>query len=153
MHTIKPSKFLVANHLLGPSYISGDSALAHYGLIPESVFETVSMTSKASRNFNTVMGVFSYTHLALPFGISQTALPENQFALIASPEKALLDKIITTSGALFRSIAAAKTYLLENLRMDKEALKNLDTQQMKEWLNNAPKQESLSLIIQSISQL
>ncbi|WP_218127827.1 hypothetical protein [Niabella drilacis] len=114
------------------------------------------MTTKASRNFNTVMGVFSYTHLALPyyaFGIIQTALPENQFALIASPEKALLDKIITTSGALFRSIAAAKTYLLENLRMDKEALKNLDTQQMREWLHNAPKQESLSLIIQSISQL
>ncbi len=37
--TIKPATFLIANHLLGPSYVSLDSALSYHGLIPERVFE------------------------------------------------------------------------------------------------------------------
>ena len=35
---------LIANHLYGPSYVSMESALRFYGLIPERVFNTVSMT-------------------------------------------------------------------------------------------------------------
>ena len=34
----KISKELVANHLLGPSYISLESALAYYGIIPERAY-------------------------------------------------------------------------------------------------------------------
>lgn len=30
-----PERFLIANHLHGPSYVSSDSALSHWGFIPE----------------------------------------------------------------------------------------------------------------------
>src|SRR5438105_879360 len=43
--------FLLANHILGPSYVSFDSALSYYGLIPERVFEISSATTKSSRRF------------------------------------------------------------------------------------------------------
>ena len=35
----KPEPFLLANQIMGPSYVSVDSALAYYGLIPERVYE------------------------------------------------------------------------------------------------------------------
>lgn len=63
----KPDVMLVANHLLGPSYVSVETALSYYGLIPERVYETSSMTTKASRSFNTAMGLFTYTRLPLPY--------------------------------------------------------------------------------------
>ncbi|PZR01182.1 MAG: hypothetical protein DI539_28700, partial [Flavobacterium psychrophilum] len=34
-----PEKLLLANHLWGPSYVSSDSALSHWGMIPERVYE------------------------------------------------------------------------------------------------------------------
>jgi hypothetical protein len=46
--------------------------------------------------------------------------------MAASPEKALFDKIVTTSGILVRSGEAARQYLVENLRMDEPALRKLD---------------------------
>jgi predicted transcriptional regulator of viral defense system len=35
----KPEPFLLANHILGPSYISLETALAYHGFIPERVYE------------------------------------------------------------------------------------------------------------------
>jgi predicted transcriptional regulator of viral defense system len=152
----KPEPFLIANHLLGPSYISLDSALSYYGLIPERVYEISSVTPKARRKFTTTMGVFSYTHLTLPwysFGIRQLKLSDEHYVLIASPEKALFDKVITTSGVILRSIKSAESYLVENLRMDEEDLKNFNTAAMSSWLNDAQKKDSLSLIIKYIESL
>ena len=45
---------LIANHIYGPSYVSMESALRYYGLIPESVYLTRSMTLKRSKEFNGV---------------------------------------------------------------------------------------------------
>ena len=47
------------------------------------------------------MGRFTYTRLPLPYyayGIRQIKLAEDGFALVASPEKALCDRLITTRG-------------------------------------------------------
>ena len=152
----KPEPFLLANHILGPSYISLDTALSYYGLIPERVYEVSSVTTKASRKFSTPMGLFSYTRLRLPyysFGIRQTKLSDDQYVLIASPEKALFDKVATTSGMVFRSPKNAASYLLENMRMDEDGLKGLDTTTMAEWLPDAPKKNSLSMVIKMIKNL
>jgi len=97
----KPDTFLIANHLLGPSYVSVETALSFYGLIPERVYEISSMTTKAPRSFKTTVGRFTYTRLPLPhysFGLNMLQLPSNQYAIVASREKALCDKIVTTSG-------------------------------------------------------
>lgn len=152
----RPSSFLLANHIFGPSYVSLDAALAYHGLIPERVFETSSVTTKAGRMFDTPLGIFSYTHLPMPyytFGIRCLKMAEDQYAMVASPEKALTDKIVATSGIIIRSQKAAAEYLLENLRIDDDHLKTLDTKMMSDWLSDAPKKASLSLAIKMINNL
>jgi len=152
----RPESGLLANHIFGPSYVSMESALSYYGLIPERVYEIASMTTKASKVFSTPVGIFTYTHLPLPyyaFGLNMVRLSENQRAIIASPEKALCDKIIGTAGILLRSTAQASAYLIENLRMDEIALKGMNTKAMNTWLGAAPKKESLTMMIKMIQNL
>ncbi|WP_259065779.1 type IV toxin-antitoxin system AbiEi family antitoxin domain-containing protein [Mucilaginibacter sp. X4EP1] len=152
----RPENPLLANHLLGPSYVSIDSALSFHGLIPERVYSVTSMTTKASRDFDTPIGLFTYMNLPLPyyaFGINMVRLTSEQYAMIASPEKAICDKIVNTSGLILRSISNAGNYLLDNLRMDEEILKALNTQMMREWLPDAPKKESLNFVIRLIESL
>jgi len=151
-----PEPFLLANHIFGPSYVSMETALAHHGLIPERVFEIASATIHASRKFVTSAGTFTYTQLPLPyyaFGLRSEKLADGQYAMMATPEKALFDKIITTSGLLFRSKKAAREFLLENLRIDEEDLKRLDVQQMTGWVNESMKSKSLSMMIDAIKEL
>jgi hypothetical protein len=151
-----PEMFLIANHILGPSYISLDSALSYYSLIPEQVFETSSVTTKKSRDFFTPKGTFSYTLLPLPyyaFGIKTMALSNHQYVLMASKEKAIFDKIVCSAGIILRSSVAAYQYLVENLRVDETQLKNLDTKEMKSWLSEAPKKESLLMVLKMIDNL
>ncbi len=152
----KPETFLLANHILGPSYVSVETALSYHGLIPERVYEIVSMTTQAPRKFNTPLGTFTYTRLPLPyyaFGIRSEKLADDQYAMVASPEKALCDKIITTSGLLFRSRKAAKEFLLENMRMDEDALRQLNAKEMMTWIKGSLKEESLSMVVNVIQEL
>jgi hypothetical protein len=154
--TSKPENGLLANHIYGPSYVSMDTALAYYGLIPERVYEIASMTTKASREFKTPAGIFTYTHLPLPyyaFGLNRVRLSSEQHAIIASPEKALCDKIVSTSGILLRSTAQASAYLLEDLRMDESSLKGLDHEMISSWLADAPKKDSLIMVVKMIQNL
>jgi len=156
LNTGKPESFLLANHISGPSYVSLESALSYYGLIPERVFEVASMTVKASRKFITPGGVYSYTRLPLPyyaFGIRHQSLTDEQQVLIASPEKALADKIVTTSSVILRSKNDVLSYLVEDLRMDESSLKGLNTRDIAGWLPDAPKKDSLSMVIKTINSL
>jgi hypothetical protein len=151
-----PEPFLLANHILGPSYVSVETALSYYGLIPERVYEIASMTTQAPRKFNTPLGAFTYTRLSLPyyaFGLRSEKLADDQYAMVASPEKALCDKIVTTSGLLLRSRKAAKEFLLDNMRMNEEGLRQLNTKEMTTWINGSPKEESLSMIVNAIQEL
>ena len=70
---------------------------------------------------------------------------------MASPEKVLLDKTITTSGKIIRSNKAAIAYLLDDLRMDETDLKTFDLKAMNSWLGSAPKKESLQIITNTIA--
>ena len=156
LHAGKPEPILLANHILGPSYVSTDTALAYYGLIPERVFEISSMTTKASRDFSTPMGLFTYTKLPLPyysFGIKQEKVSDDQYAMMASREKALFDKVVTTPGLILRSKKSIADYLFEDLRMDEENLKGLDTNAMKLWLPDSPKKNTLLLMINMLQTL
>ncbi len=46
------SRELAANHLYGPSYVSLESALSFYGLIPEKVYAVRSVTTRLSKEFS-----------------------------------------------------------------------------------------------------
>ncbi|MBB6238623.1 hypothetical protein HDC90_003265 [Pedobacter sp. AK013] len=152
----RPESALLANHILGPSYLSMESALAHYGLIPEKVFAVTSMTTKASRKFQTNIGLYTYTNLSLPyyaFGLATVSLSKDQQAIIAIPEKALCDKIATTAGITLRSRSSARDYVFGNLRMEEEDLAKFDLNVMLSWLENAPKRESLEMLIKMIEKI
>jgi hypothetical protein len=152
----KPEPFLVANHLWGPSYVSLDAALSYWGLIPERVYEISSMTTKTSKSYKTPLGRFRYFHAPLPyysFGIKSVELTPRQVALIASPEKALCDKIITTSGILLRSTRQVREYIIEDLRIDEEMLRKLDLGAISTWIKDAPKKKSLSMLVDTIARL
>jgi hypothetical protein len=73
--------------------------------------------------------------------------------MVASPEKALFDKIITTSRLLIRSKKTAREFLLENMRMDEEALKKLNRKEMTSWIKGSLKEESLSMVVNAIQEI
>jgi len=153
---ITPEPFLIANHLYGPSYISQDSALFHWGLIPERVFEISSVTPKISKRFMVQNVVYSYTHLPIayyPLGIQSLSLTKTQTVLIAGPEKALCDKVITTAGINLRSRKQALAFLVEDLRMEEVQLRELNTTEMTSWLPVCPKRKSIQLLIETLSVL
>ncbi len=91
----KPHPFVVANYLVRASYVSNQSALAHYGLIPENVIQTISVTAKRPGTWETPLGTFHFYHIkpALLRGYRMIELGGDQQALIATPEKALLDLV------------------------------------------------------------
>lgn len=55
-----PSKPFIANKLYEPSYLSLDFALSYHRIIPENVYEMTSITSKATRTFETLGQIYSY---------------------------------------------------------------------------------------------
>lgn len=151
-----PHVFVVANHLRGPSYVSLESALSYWGLIPERVIEISSVTIKTSKIYKTAVGRFSYTTLPplyYSFGIKRVYLTSAQTAMMASPEKAICDKIVTTAGVVWRSPAAAHDFLVEDLRIDAERLKTLDRKMICSWLMNAPKENSLHMMVKMLEKL
>lgn len=152
----KPTNILLANHLWGPSYVSLETALSYWGLIPERVYEISSVTMKISKTYQTPIGRFSFQHAPIPyysFGIKRIQLSKKQVVLMASQEKALCDKIIMTSGVFLRSIQQTMNFLLEDLRLEEDALRELSLQDIHSWLNDAPKSTSLSILIKTIEQL
>jgi predicted transcriptional regulator of viral defense system len=124
------SREVLANMILGPSYVSLDYALHYYGLIPERVETVTSVTSGRNRQFSTPVGLFTYRGIpgsAYPVGIDQVEIEGRRF-FIATPEKALCDKLYDARGIDIRSRSALKEYLFVSLRIDAEELQKLDTQ-------------------------
>ena len=123
------SKALIANHIYGPSYVTSDWALNYYGIIPERVYTVLSGTLKRSRKFDTQMGNYEYMHLPddyFSIGINQETEGMEYSFLIASPEKALCDKIISTNRLRLQSLKAVKEYLEDDLRCDFSVLSGID---------------------------
>lgn len=55
-----PPEPFIANKLYEPSYLSLDFAMSYHGIIPENVYEITSITSKATRTFETLGQIYSY---------------------------------------------------------------------------------------------
>ena len=93
--------FSVANALKKASYVSLQSALAHYGMIPEYVPVTTSVTTGRPEELETPAGRFQFRHVAsrLFQGFAETEVSPGEFALLASPYKALVDLLYLTPGS------------------------------------------------------
>lgn len=82
----------VANKMYQPSYVSLETALAHYQIIPEVVYGTTSITTKAPREFETPIGNFTYQHIKTEAFTGYRLQEIDRYkALYAEPEKALAD--------------------------------------------------------------
>lgn len=92
---VYPHPFLVANRLVPGSYVSLQAALGNYGLIPEAVFMTTSVTRGRPGHWDTPLGSHDFRHLQsdLFHGFRRTAVAAGQEALLATPEKSLLDLV------------------------------------------------------------
>lgn len=89
---------LIANRLYGPSCVSLDYALAWHGLIPERVVEITSVCTDRGRKVENSLGRFSY--VAVPESLFSQGLTieteGNQHFWLASPTKAVCDKVLLT---------------------------------------------------------
>lgn len=88
--------FGLAQSILGPSYISLESALAYHGWIPEAVYTISSVAAKRSREFHTPLGLFSYTRVpqtTLFAGVQREQLSNALTCFVAAPLKALADYV------------------------------------------------------------
>ena len=152
----QPNSFLIANHLRGPSYVSLETALSYWGLIPERVYEIASVTLKNTIEYNTPVGRFSFHYAPSPyysFGIKSIKLSDKQKVLVATKEKAICDKIIFTKGLTLRSTKQVKEFLMEDLRIERGELKKLNAELIELWIENAPKKSSIIKLIKTLKML
>jgi hypothetical protein len=119
----------IANRLYAPSYVSFDYALSYYGLIPERVYEVTSATLYAKKVFETPFGRFAYRPIpmgAYALGVDWLYDEQDGGKFIATPEKALCDKIRGDRGVGRLGHEKMIDYLLYDLRIEQEALLELD---------------------------
>jgi len=144
------SKELIANHLYGVSYISLETALSYYGMIPERVYTVRSMTTKRSKTFSSPLGNFEYKTVSVDYfciGLQQETI-KNQYAfLIATPTKAVCDMIVSTPNLRLQSVKAMQSYLTEDLRIDFDTLNTLDKDIVGQCVEVGKKKGELGLLL------
>jgi hypothetical protein len=149
VHNQEISRELVANNLYSPSYVSLESALAYYGLIPERVYVMRSVCTKMRKQYDTPLGNFEYIKVPknyFPIGIRQEIINNSYAFLIASPEKALCDMILTTPNLRLQSVKAMREYLVEDLRIDYSAVERWDLEVVRKCAEVGRKKGELRLL-------
>jgi len=117
--------FELAQRILGPSYLSLESALAHHGWIPEAVYTITSVSQARARNFETPMGVFSYTRIPQNLfleGVRREEMEGGSF-FVAEPLKALADYVYAHSCD-WHGISP----VLDSLRVEETEMATLTTE-------------------------
>lgn len=120
--------YLLAGSIYGPSYISFEYALSYHGLIPEAVYTITCATfeKKKKKKYETPFGTFTYRDIpaaAFPLGLEVVREGEYYYR-IATPEKALCDKLYTMSPVA--NSTELHSLLVEDLRIEESELRKLD---------------------------
>ena len=112
--------FMLANRIYEPSYISRESALAYYLVIPETVLGVTRVSSRKTRQFDSRLGRFSYHSIkpVLMFGYRVVKQDKMIKFKIASLEKTVLDYLYWNTG-----IASINDF--EGLRWNRQELSRL----------------------------
>lgn len=146
------SPFLLANHIYGPSYVSMQTALRYYGLIPEAVYSMQSMTTGVARDYENAIGTFNYVHApAKYYNIGVTMRYDGGATfMIATPEKALCDLMVFTPHLNIRFQTSMRDYLEEDIRFDIDELLNFDLGIIEECAKVSRKKTMLNQLIKFI---
>jgi predicted transcriptional regulator of viral defense system len=147
---VKPHPFVIANHLQRASYVSAQSALTFFGLIPETIYTTISITAGRPERLETPLGIFEFRHIKpeLLNGYQMVDL-RNQQALVATPEKALLDLVyLQPGGETLEYLASLRLQNLEqfNIKALGTLCNSFDTPKVRRAVEN------ITRLIQSDSQ-
>lgn len=112
--------YLASNKIYSPSYISFESALAYYNVIPEGVYTLTAVSTLKTNTFSTPLGNFTYKHLkpTLFFGY-KLIRSQTQLFKMAELEKTILDY-------MYLNHKLTRSDDFEALRWNKEVLKQLN---------------------------
>lgn len=149
----KISKEVMANLIYGPSYVSLDSALSYYGMIPEKVTVTISLTPKRAKIINNFFGDFIYLHSSAHYysiGITRETIDNQYHFLISTPEKALCDKIVFTKNLNINSLKSMQQFLFEDLRVDSHHFTSFDHSVIEKCIKSGHKKKELGFLIKAI---
>jgi len=138
---------VLANTIYGPSYISKESALAFYGLIPERNYNITSMTTKKNKTFITPLANYIYEHLSTQYyhqGINLEYIDKNRPYLIASKEKALFDRLLKEN---IENKNTVKEFLIDGLRIESNDLKKINLNFLKKINKNLNNKNISNLIL------
>ncbi len=130
----KVNPFYLADPIYSPSYISFETALSYYDLIPERVYAIKCATydKKKKKQFKTQFGLYTYEDIpktVFGWGVKIYDMDGYSFK-IATKEKALLDMLYSTS--LINNMKEMREYLFENMRINEIVLDMLDKNLLKE---------------------
>ena len=117
-----------ANIIYGPSYVSFDTALAFYDMIPERVYGYSSATFRKKKKKVFVNHFGHYEYQDVPeevFSIGIDLVVDGDYSVqIATREKALCDKLYTLSP--IKNYNEMEIMLYSDLRIDEDDIKSLD---------------------------
>ncbi len=145
----EPYIYHIANRIYSPSYISMESALYYYALIPETVYGVSSISTKKTQTYQTELANFYYQSVSprLFWGYRMESLGDYQF-LIADPEKAVLDFLYLKSHLKTQE-------QLAGLRVDAEIFNEIiDPSRLQEYLaefKNKSLEVRVSLLLKEIN--
>ena len=145
---------LVANHMYGPSYVSLHYALRHYGLIPERVRMVTSVTTRHTRSFQNGLALFSYRGVDaeyFPIGVKSQEADGISY-LIATPEKALCDMLMHERYVPDQSLSALATFFEEDMRIELDDLKQMDTHIIRACMDVGGKKKILNNLLKLIER-
>ncbi len=121
---------VVANYLAPCSYVSYETALSYYGMIPEFTPLIMSVSSVSRhRVFSTTISSYEYFHQSSELyaaGMDRVMLSEQLPLLIATPEKALCDTLDRRGERYHNKDVGFIAGVLESLRLDNDTLAGLD---------------------------
>lgn len=148
LYTFKESfdRYVVANSLYSPSYVSFETALSFHEMIPEKVETVYSVTSHRAIRFETTVGDFEYRSQSTELyskGLSMFFYEEIPFQM-ASKEKALCDTI-SQCGLMAKSLTGRDIFLyaVNSLRIEPDLILNLSLSKIKkmafDYRNHAPR--------------
>ncbi len=95
----EPLLYKIAKSIYAPSYVTCETALGYYGLIPESVYGIVSASMRKTTRFSTFAGRFSYHALKRQAFFGYAIVERNGVRFkIAEIEKAVVDYLYLHAG-------------------------------------------------------
>ena len=149
------NSFVLGNLIYGPSYISLESALSYYGMIPERVESVTSVTTKRNQQFSTPIGRFAYQHTRAnrySVGVTQILMDERHPVLIATPEKALADYLILFAHDIRpQSVQELRRFLLDDLRLEEAMLLAMDRTRLFE-MAHALRHRTINLLVSLVAE-